>query len=280
MKGTFTAASLRGLALAAGLAAIAPHAFAPHAFAQEAEAEDPRPGPREDFQRPREDGPRLDRRQDPGPGPGPGFRPDPRPEAPWSPGPGSRPDVRPDGRPEGRPDSQPESPPPAWGRYGQPREVRPGPAPGPSTGDRRREDDRGGRDRDGRHNDGDRRYGYDGYRPYGYDGYRPYGYDGYRHDGRRPPRYDPRWYPPVWTPPYRYRGDRWVPPPGFAPRRWSYGEVLPWTWWTPRYRIESWWSFGLPIPPVGYAWVRLGRDAVLVDLWTGRIVQVAFSLFW
>jgi hypothetical protein len=26
--------------------------------------------------------------------------------------------------------------------------------------------------------------------------------------------------------------------------------------------------------------VRLGRDAVLVDLWTGRIVQVAFSLFW
>jgi Ni/Co efflux regulator RcnB len=263
MKGTFTAASLRALALAAGLAALAPPAFA-----QEAEAEGPRPGPREDFQRPREDGPRFDRRQDPAPRPE--FRPEPRPEAPAAPGPGSR--------SGGRPDNPPE----AWGRYGQPREVRPGPAPDPrpAPGDRRRDEDRGGRDRDGRHTDGDRRYGYDGYRPYGHDGYRPYGYGGYRHDGRRPPRYDPRWYPPVWTPPYRYRGDPWVPPPGFAPRRWSYGEVLPWTWWTPRYRIETWWHFGLPVPPVGFAWVRLGRDAVLVDLWTGRIVQVAFSLFW
>jgi Ni/Co efflux regulator RcnB len=120
--------------------------------------------------------------------------------------------------------------------------------------------------------------------PYRYDGYR---YDGYRADlydrhrpPPRPPRYDPRWYPPVWTPSYRYRGAPWVPPPGFVPRRWSHGEVLPWTWWTPRYRIESWWTYGLPVPPVGFAWVRLGRDAALVDLWTGRIVQVAYTLFW
>ncbi|MCA6313721.1 RcnB family protein, partial [Phenylobacterium sp.] len=116
----------------------------------------------------------------------------------------------------------------------------------------------------------------DGYR---YDGYRADRYDRHR-PPPRPPRYDPRWYPPVWTPSYRYRGGPWVPPPGFAPRRWSHGEVLPWTWWTPRHRIESWWSYGLPVPPLGFSWVRLGRDAVLVDLWTGRIVQVAYTLFW
>lgn len=255
MKGTFTAASLRALALVAGLAATA----AP-TLAQDAEPEDPRPGPREDFQRPREEGPRFDRRQDPAPRSE--FRPEARPEAPAAPAPRNRPDGRPGDAPE------------AWGRYGQPREVGPGPAPDTRSGpaERRREGDRDGYNRGGRRDGGDRRYGY--------DGYRPNGYDGYRHDGRRPPRYDPRWYPPVWTSPYRYRGDRWVPPPGFAYRRWFYGEVLPWTWWTPRYRIKSWWSFGLPVPPVGYAWVRLGRDAVLVDLWTGRIVQVAFSLFW
>lgn len=273
MKGTFTTASFRALALAAGLAAAAP------ALAQEAEPGDARPAvrEREDFERAREDGPRIDRRQDPPP------RPEPQPE--------SRPESRAAGSPaappvESRPDPRPQAE--VWGRYGQPREARPVPAredPGrgePRSGEDRRDRERD-RDRDReRSRDRDRKdwdfYEHD--RRYGsgvdlYDGYRLYAYD-----GRRPPRYDPRWYPPVWNPPYRYRGGRWVPPPGFAYRRWAYGEVLPWTWWTPRYRIESWWAYGLPVPPIGYAWVRLGRDAVLVDLWTGRIVQVAFSLFW
>ncbi|AWM76928.1 RcnB family protein [Phenylobacterium parvum] len=276
-------ASLLTLILALGLVG------ASSALAQEAGEGEGRPDRREDFQPPREDGPRLDRREAPAP--------------PFAPPPSARPEPR----PEPRPDSG--APPQAWGRYGQPREARPDPAPGGGgdrpgresggrDGDRREGGDRGRHDDrryDGSRHDGYRYDGYrpDGYRPDGYrpDGYRPDGYrydyrpdgrryDGYRHDGRRPPRYDPRWYPPVWIPPYRYRGDPWSPPPGFSYRRWSYGEVLPWTWWTPRYRIDSWWVYGLPVPPVGFAWVRLGRDAVMVDLWTGRIVQVAFSLFW
>lgn len=259
MKATFTAASLWALALSVGLAAAGP------ALAQDAEAEDPRPERREDAPRAREDGPRLDRRGDAG------FRAAPESLAPAEAPPQAG------GRQE------------AWGRYGQPREVppaesRPAPQDRRPEGDGRRDGDRQDRDRnDGRRRHDDRHSGhrYDGYRydGYRYDGYRPDRYDR-RHPPPRPPRYDPRWYPPVWTPSYRYRGAYWVPPPGFAPRRWTYGEVLPWTWWTPRYRIESWWNFGLPVPPVGFAWVRLGRDAVLVDLWTGRVVQVAFSLFW
>ncbi|MCA6258614.1 MAG: RcnB family protein [Phenylobacterium sp.] len=197
----------------------------------------------------------------------------------------------------------PPAPPPpeaqrpeAWGRFGQPREVppsaeRPEARPDSGRSERDRHDDRRRRGGDEAHGSWgwDRYDRYDRYDPYRYD---PYRYDGYRYDGYRadrydrhrppprPPRYDPRWYPPVWTPSYRYRGGPWVPPPGFAPRRWSHGEVLPWTWWTPRHRIESWWSYGLPVPPLGFSWVRLGRDAVLVDLWTGRIVQVAYTLFW
>ncbi len=232
---------------------------------------------------------------------------------------GSRPAESPRFDPRGEPVGETEPPAPfaapqapterrpeAWGRYGQPREIPPSaerPQPRPESGrddwrDDRRDDRRDHwRDKDGRRHGGSKSYGYWGwdrydrrhYDPYRYDGY---GYDGYRYDGYRadrydrhrppprPPRYDPRWYPPVWTPYDRYRGAPWVPPPGFVPRRWSHGEVLPWTWWTPRYRIESWWSYGLPVPPVGFAWVRLGRDAALVDLWTGRIVQVAYTLFW
>ena len=274
------AASALALALALGLSAI--HA----AVAQEADGEGERRDARDEFQRPREDGPRFDRRA---PAPPPAAFP---------------PSTTSQGPDAGGAPSQ------AWGRFGQPRDLPSGPGADPG---------RGGADAhrpdvyrpDAYRPDGYRPDDYrpDGYRPDGYrpDGYRPDGYrpDGYHPDrdrpwtsgggygggyangyrppagpGGRPPHYDPRRYPPVWTPPYRYRADRWVPPPGFSPRRWSYGEVLPWTWWTPRYRIETWWLYGLPVPPLGYAWVRLGRDAALVDLWTGRIVQVAFFLFW
>lgn len=296
-----------GLGLALTLALAAGLALAPPAAGQEVDGDSGRPDPRDDFQRPREDfqrsredGPRPDARAMRGPPPPEAFA------APVPPAPPSPPMAGPDPRGGARPE--------AWGRYGQPREVQSDPRPPPrpdSRPDSRpdRQPDRDGERRDGRRYDGygnggygnggygNGYYGYGGYRPGGYrpdgyrpDGYRPDGYrpDGYRpggprpppHPGGRPPRYDPRWYPPVWTPPYRYRADRWVAPPGYAYRRWSYGEVLPWTWWTPRYRIDSWWTYGLPIPPVGFAWVRLGRDAVMVDLWNGRIVQVAFSLFW
>ncbi|MCA3721418.1 RcnB family protein [Phenylobacterium sp.] len=192
--------------------------------------------------------------------------------------------------PEPRSDSRPDSRPEAWDRYGRPRERQTPPPPpetqpSPDRSERDRRDEHRRRDRGYGHSD---RYDWHG-PPYGHGGWGWRGYDSYgrysghdRHKSRRPPppHYDPRWYPPVWIPSYRYRGGPWVPPPGFVPRRWSHGEVLPWTWWTPRHRIESWWSYGLPVPPLGFSWVRLGRDAALVDLWTGRIVQVAYTLFW
>lgn len=119
--------------------------------------------------------------------------------------------------------------------------------------------------------------------------------DGRRWDGnqanRRPdwnndrrqqqrPRYDRRYYPPAWHAPQRYRGWDYRPPSGFYARSWVFGDLLPRSWWQPQYRIDAWWQYGLPIPPIGYEWVRVGDDALLVDMFNGRVIQVARDLFW
>jgi Ni/Co efflux regulator RcnB len=78
----------------------------------------------------------------------------------------------------------------------------------------------------------------------------------------------------------RYRGRVWVAPPGFYVRSWSYGDYLPWGWYGPSYRLDDWMAYGLPWPPPGYDWVRVGPDVLLVDRFTGRIVQVVRMVFW
>lgn len=139
-------------------------------------------------------------------------------------------------------------------------------------GDREGRRDWDGRDRregDGRWRDGDERRRWEDRRRWD---------DDRRHQPR--PRYDRRRYDPVWRHHQRYRGWAYHPPAGFYARRWTYGDVLPRGWWGPDYRILDWWSYGLPIPPAGYEWVRVGDHAVLVDLFSGRVVQVAYDLFW
>ncbi|MCI3135238.1 RcnB family protein [Phenylobacterium aquaticum] len=63
-------------------------------------------------------------------------------------------------------------------------------------------------------------------------------------------------------------------------RSWGFGDILPRGWWTPDYRLNNWWDYGLPIPPAGYDWVRVGDDALLVDMWSGRVVEVVYDVFW
>jgi Ni/Co efflux regulator RcnB len=122
----------------------------------------------------------------------------------------------------------------------------------------------------------------DGRRDYN-DGWRDRDARGWRDDGRgrqARPRYDRRYYPPTFRPARRYHGPSYRAPPGFYARSWVFGEILPRGWYEPRYRILDWWAFGLPPPPLGFDWVRVGDDAVLVDEFDGRIVQVALNLFW
>jgi Ni/Co efflux regulator RcnB len=34
------------------------------------------------------------------------------------------------------------------------------------------------------------------------------------------------------------------------------------------------------MPPSGFDWVRVGYDAILVDAYTGQVVQVVRMVFW
>ena len=94
------------------------------------------------------------------------------------------------------------------------------------------------------------------------------------------PRYDRRAYPPVYRNHERFRVPAYRAPRGFYVRSWAFGDVLPRGWYGEDYRLYDWFDYGLPIPPVGYDWVRIGDDAVLIDTFTGRVVQVVYDLFW
>ena len=160
------------------------------------------------------------------------------------------------------------------GRGPGPGQPAPGqPAPGRPSPDRH----------DGERFDGDRRDG-DHRGDHG-DWNRPgdgRGQDWDHNHGRGPhdgPQWAPRRYPPIYNSPSRYRGPYWRPPSDYYARAWRYGEILPRGWYGPDYQLMDWWSFGLPEPPPGYDWVRMGRDALLVDDY-GRIYQVVRSVFW
>lgn len=100
-----------------------------------------------------------------------------------------------------------------------------------------------------------------------------------RWNGQRP-RYDRRHYPSAWRTQQRYRIGRYLPPSGFYFRSWTYGDVLPRGWYGMQYQIHDWWSYGLPVPPIGCEWIRVGDDALLIDQFTGRVLMVAYGLFW
>jgi hypothetical protein len=72
--------------------------------------------------------------------------------------------------------------------------------------------------------------------------------------------------------PYRY-------PSGWYVRTWIFGDYLPHGWYAQNYYLD-WWRYGLPMPPIGAEWVRVGEDALLVDTWSGEVLSVYYDLFW
>lgn len=83
-----------------------------------------------------------------------------------------------------------------------------------------------------------------------------------------------------WRSQNRYHGWNYRPPVGYYAHSWIFGDLLPRSWWAPDYRIGQWWSYGLPRPPVGSEWVRVGDDALLIDRYTGRVHRVVYDVFW
>ena len=81
--------------------------------------------------------------------------------------------------------------------------------------------------------------------------------------------------------PRRFRAARaWIAPRGFTYRRFSLGERIPSVLLAADYFLADFSLYGLVVPPAGYVWVRDGTDAVLVDRYTGEVVQVEYDVFY
>lgn len=71
----------------------------------------------------------------------------------------------------------------------------------------------------------------------------------------------------------------------FDPFGWGYQRYnVGWRMWPNYYQSQYWlndpWQYRLPYAPPGYRWVRYWDDAVLIDTWSGQVVDVIYSFFW
>lgn len=69
------------------------------------------------------------------------------------------------------------------------------------------------------------------------------------------------------------------------PFGWGYQPYgIGWRMWPSYYSSHYWlndpWQYRLPYAPAGTRWIRYWDDAVLVDLWSGQVVDVIYNFFW
>jgi Ni/Co efflux regulator RcnB len=117
--------------------------------------------------------------------------------------------------------------------------------------------------------------------------------------GTQPPlRVEGRRHGPVnwsthWRNDHRYDWRRWrdnnrsrfhlsfyYDPFGWGYQPYSIGWRLWPSYYSSRYWINDPWQYRLPYAPAGTRWVRYYDDAVLVDTWTGEVVDVIYNFFW
>ena len=83
-----------------------------------------------------------------------------------------------------------------------------------------------------------------------------------------------------FRPSRRYHAPSYRRPQGWYYRRWSFGDFLPSLFWSSQYWINSYSLYDLPPPPPGAVWVRYGDDAVLIDRFTGEVIDVVYGFFY
>jgi Ni/Co efflux regulator RcnB len=71
----------------------------------------------------------------------------------------------------------------------------------------------------------------------------------------------------------------------YDPYGWGYYPYqIGWRLWPSYYSSSYWindpWYYRLPYAPPGYVWVRYWNDALLVDTWTGTVVDMIPNFFW
>ena len=69
-------------------------------------------------------------------------------------------------------------------------------------------------------------------------------------------------------------------PFGYSYRRYSLGSFLFSGYYQSNYWINDPWQYRLPPAYGPYRWVRYHNDALLVDTWTGEVVDVIYGFFW
>ena len=139
------------------------------------------------------------------------------------------------------------------------------------------------RGNDSRYNGGDSRYRDDDRRDNRWQNNNRHGYSGdhrrWNNDWRRDRRYD--WYS------YRnhnrnvYRlGSYYAPYRGYYYRPLSIGFYLDSLFFSSRYMISDPWQYRLPDAYGPYRWVRYYDDALLVNIYSGEVVDVIRNFFW
>jgi Ni/Co efflux regulator RcnB len=77
-----------------------------------------------------------------------------------------------------------------------------------------------------------------------------------------------------------FRAGRYMGPQGFVYRPVVIGFRFDPIFYSSRYWINN--PFNYRLPPAGYGmrWIRYGNDAILINMRTGRVVQVYRDFFW
>lgn len=78
----------------------------------------------------------------------------------------------------------------------------------------------------------------------------------------------------------RFRIGFYQRPFGFTSRIWLRGDFLPFGYYSEDYTLADYWSYDLYDPPLGCRWVRVRDDALLVDNFTGEVVDGVYNIFW
>lgn len=78
---------------------------------------------------------------------------------------------------------------------------------------------------------------------------------------------------------FHFRGGVYHRPAGWYYRRWTYGDFLPSLFWGSSYWIDDFAYYDLMPPPPDAVWVRYGDDALLIDRYTGEVIQVEYGVF-
>jgi Ni/Co efflux regulator RcnB len=98
------------------------------------------------------------------------------------------------------------------------------------------------------------------------------------HDWRKDKRYN--WWHYRSRHSSLYRLGRYSDPYGWGYRRWAVGYGL----WPGYYGSNYWlgdpWMYRLPPVYGPYRWVRYYDDALLVNIYTGHVVDVVYNFFW